>query len=49
MEYELTLSAEDIQLLDEALVQLPYGKVFELIEKKNNRFTDFGCSFACVC
>lgn len=40
MEYKLTLSDEDIKLLDKALVELPYREVFQLINKLNEQIVE---------
>ena len=37
MEFEIKLTEEDLQILDEALIQLPFYKVSELINKINNQ------------
>ena len=39
-EIKFTLTEEDLKILDEALVQLPYYKVAELIEKLNEQISE---------
>ena len=40
MEVKLTLNEAELKLLDEALVQLPFYKVSELIENINQQLTE---------
>lgn len=40
MEFEIKLTEEDLQILDEALIQLPYYKVAELIGKLNEQISE---------
>lgn len=37
MEYQLTLTVEDLTIINAALVHLPYKDVVELIDKINNQ------------
>ena len=39
-EIKFTLTEEDLKILDEALVQLPYYKVAELIGKLNEQISE---------
>lgn len=41
-EITLILTAEDLSILDEALIQLPYYKVAELIAKLNEQISEGG-------
>ena len=41
-EITLILTAEDLSILDEALIQLPYYKVAELISKLNEQISEGG-------
>lgn len=40
MDYKLDLNIEDLDILDEALVQLPYFKVAKLIVKINKQIIE---------
>lgn len=40
MEFELKLNNEDLLILDEALTQLPYYKVVDLIAKINQQMEE---------
>ena len=39
-EIKFTLTEEDLKILDEALIQLPYYKVAELIGKLNEQISE---------
>ena len=41
-EIKLVLTVEDLSILDEALIQLPYYKVAELIAKLNEQISEGG-------
>ena len=38
--YNIEFSEKDLEILDEALTNLPYKKVFELIEKINQQINE---------
>ena len=40
MEFKLTLNESDLQILDKALVQMPYVEVFSLINKVNEQIQE---------
>lgn len=40
MEFNLTVTAEEVKILSDALVQLPYFRVAELINKLNQQIQE---------